>query len=200
MFFFQVFLWWGVYIMAKIKLKVKSEKNKKFSAIRKEKGLSTDLKDHVTKSALTTLMLEGMSFNDAVKSLSLSKIYVTRLRLDPVFQEFIDKVQIDFEHRHLSNINVAGDAGNWKASAWMLERLRPDKYGKKDTVRLEYSTKLESFKNLMLEVLNECDPVLKQKVMQKLRAIDIDGRVKQVEALQIGFNNAPDVIDIVSEE
>lgn len=37
-----------------------------------------------------------------------------------------------FKHRHASNIQLQS-ARDWKASAWLLERLAPEDYGRKDT-------------------------------------------------------------------
>ena len=38
--------------------------------------------------------------------------------------------------RNLFNIQNASNNGTWQASAWLLERKYPDKYGKKDTVNI----------------------------------------------------------------
>ncbi len=39
--------------------------------------------------------------------------------------------------RNLANIRRSADNGSWQASAWILERKYPDKFGRRETVKLE---------------------------------------------------------------
>ena len=56
----------------------------------------------------------------------------------------------------------------------MLERLYPEKYGKKDTVEHKYEVKLVTFQNVVLSIINQCAPQLKQKIMQELKKVDVE--------------------------
>ncbi len=38
--------------------------------------------------------------------------------------------------RHLLNIQTAGNNGNWQASAWILERKYPNKFGKREHIKV----------------------------------------------------------------
>jgi len=38
--------------------------------------------------------------------------------------------------RHLLNIQTAGNNGSWQASAWILERKYPDKFGKREHLKV----------------------------------------------------------------
>lgn len=50
--------------------------------------------------------------------------------------EEINKSESQAIVRNLFNIQNASNNGTWQASAWLLERKYPDKYGKKDTVNI----------------------------------------------------------------
>lgn len=43
--------------------------------------------------------------------------------------------------RHLLNIQTAGNNGSWQASAWVLERKYPDKFGKREHLKVTQDDK-----------------------------------------------------------
>ena len=52
-----------------------------------------------------------------------------------VFTEFFEsvkKAKASFRIYHMTKIREAAESGNWQASAWSLERLFPDEYGRQD--------------------------------------------------------------------
>lgn len=56
------------------------------------------------------------------------------------FSEFsaaVQKAEADAEVRHVAQIAQAAMSGTWQASAWWLERRRPDDYGRRDRIDLE---------------------------------------------------------------
>lgn len=56
------------------------------------------------------------------------------------YMEFFEKVrqaEAYAEAERIKNIKQAADAGNWTASAWMLERKHPDRWGRKDKVEAD---------------------------------------------------------------
>lgn len=144
------------------------------------------IKSFLVKAKLAIYMEQGIEIEDAAKLCGLSPMQLGTLRSDPEFEEFVDFHSVKCEQIHLNNIKEAGELGQWQASAWMLERKFPDKYGKKDTVRHEYEVKLHSFKKLMLDVINTLEPNIRQMIMQRLRTINIEQ-----EAHQIAVNNSP---------
>jgi len=48
----------------------------------------------------------------------------------------INKSEANAVVRNLFNIQNASNNGTWQASAWLLERKYPDKYGRKETVNI----------------------------------------------------------------
>lgn len=66
------------------------------------------------------------------------------------FLRAIKTAQAEGAMRHVTNVVRAADDGNWQASAWMLERKNPGKWGRRDRtehtgleggpVRIEVST------------------------------------------------------------
>jgi hypothetical protein len=53
----------------------------------------------------------------------------------------INKSEANAVVRNLFNIQNASNNGTWQASAWLLERKYPDKYGRKETVNIIDSDK-----------------------------------------------------------
>ncbi len=54
-------------------------------------------------------------------------------RSDSVYREFwegLTRARSLHQMYHLGTINAAADKGDWRASAWILERRYPDVYGK----------------------------------------------------------------------
>jgi hypothetical protein len=51
------------------------------------------------------------------------------------FSAHVKEAEAAAERMHVGNIKRAAFSGNWQASAWWLERRRPDDWGRKD--RLE---------------------------------------------------------------
>lgn len=47
-----------------------------------------------------------------------------------LFRERIEAAMAKFEARHAANIAHAGVQGDWRASAWLLERTSPERYAK----------------------------------------------------------------------
>jgi len=45
--------------------------------------------------------------------------------------EAIEKARAEAEIRHTGNITTAANNGTWQASAWWLERTRPNKFGRR---------------------------------------------------------------------
>ena len=55
----------------------------------------------------------------------------------------INKSEANAVVRNLFNIQNASNNGTWQASAWLLERKYPEKYGRKETVNIIDSDKFD---------------------------------------------------------
>lgn len=119
-------------------------------------------------------MTKGLSVKEASVLSNVSKKELMEMRSNTSFEDFLQKCEATHELDHLENINRAGRSGAWQASAFMLERKYPDRYGKKDIVKHEYEVKFLTFQKIILEVINEVDPQLKHKIMKKLRGVNTD--------------------------
>lgn len=126
------------------------------------------------KSKLASYMLKGLNVNDACILAKVSQISLGIFRSDPEFEEFLQECDLKYEMDHLENIRDAAECGAWQASAWTLERKYPEKYGKQNTVKVEYQVKLQNFQQAVLEIINEVSPDLKLKIMKRLKGIDIN--------------------------
>lgn len=133
--------------------------------------------DFLTKERLGLYMEKGLDIEDAAKLCGVSPYMLSVYRSDPEFEEFVQTCSAKCEESCLDNIKDAGDAGMWNASAWILERKFPEKYSKKDTVRHEYDIKLSSFIQLIFKAVNALEPMIRQSFLQKLRELDVDGEI-----------------------
>jgi len=146
----------------------------------------------LTKAKLAMYMKRGLDIKDAARLCNVSDYQLGLLRSDPDFEQLIEYCMANCEHEHLNNINSAGELGQWQASAWMLERKFPDKYGKKDTVRHEYELKMLSFQKVVLNIINDLDPSVRQLFMQKLRNLNVESEVHDIKL----SDNKPMLIDV----
>lgn len=147
---------------------------------------------NVKKTKMAKYLSKGLKVTEAALLADVSKTELAEMRSDVSFEEFIKMSQAKLEEEHLENISDAGSLGTWQASAWMLERLFPDKYGKKDTIEHKYEIKMITFQNVVLDVINECAPQLRQIIMQKLKKVDLNNPQNQ----NIESNNGLKVIDL----
>lgn len=58
------------------------------------------------------------------------------------FAGFVKDAEASAERMHVGNIKRAAFAGNWQASAWWLERRRPEDWGRKDRLEIVSLVKL----------------------------------------------------------
>lgn len=126
------------------------------------------------KQKMSNYLIKGLKTSEAALLAGVSKTELAEMRCDGGFEDLIQLSQAKLEAEHLDNISDAGSMGAWQASAWFLERLFPEKYGKKDTIEHKYEIKMVTFQNVVLEVINECSPQLKQVIMQKLKKADLN--------------------------
>jgi hypothetical protein len=128
----------------------------------------------IKKQKMAKYLSKGLKVTEASLLADVSRTELAEMRSDVEFEEFIQLSQAKLEEEHLDNISDAGSMGAWQASAWFLERLFPDKYGKKDTIEHKYEIKMVTFQNIVLEIINECSPQLKHEIMRKLKKVDLN--------------------------
>jgi hypothetical protein len=162
----------NVTMAKKLKLKTKPDK------------ISKTIQNTLIKSKLCLYMERGLSIDDAAKLVGVSKYKLGILRSDPEFEDFVEACSLKCESDNLGNIKEAGDLGQWQASSWILERLYPDKYGKKDTIRHEYELKLNSFMKLIFGVINSLEPHVRSSIYSKLKDLDINTEVINMQQVK----------------
>ena len=131
-------------------------------------------KVNLKKARIAHYLKKGITLKDACTLVGVSKMEMGEMRSDVEFDDFVKRCETECEIEHIDNISTAGSMGSWQASAWYLERRFPEKYGKKDIVKHEYEVKFMTFQNVILKVINEVEPNLRHKIMQKLRSIDVE--------------------------
>lgn len=91
----------------------------------------------------------GMSYDSAARAAGMNpctfyrwKSYAKEGR-EPYASEWKVIEEADFlgERELLDRINQAGQRGDWKADAWLLEKRRPKRYGKQETVNQTFVDK-----------------------------------------------------------
>ncbi|MDY0314143.1 MAG: hypothetical protein RBR32_03615 [Bacteroidales bacterium] len=152
------------------------------------------------KSKLAYYLCRGIDLKDACYLAKCSKRTLDNLRNDVDFDDFVQECIARSEEFHVSNINECA-MDDWKASAWFLERRFPDKYGKKDQIRHEYTLKINTFQKVVFEILDELDPKLKFQILQRMRTYEYNGdhiADRQIKPIQIEENTSDDseVIDV----
>jgi hypothetical protein len=140
--------------------------------------------DFLTKELLCAYMQKGLAIDDAAKLCGISAYMLSVYRSDPEFEDYVQECSVRCEDSNLENIKDAGDAGIWNASAWILERRFPDKYAKKDTVRHEYDIKLDTVIKVIFKAVNALEPLIRQSFLQKLRELDVDGEIIQIQQIK----------------
>jgi hypothetical protein len=146
--------------------------------------INKTITNSLIKSKLLMYMERGLCVEDAAKVAGISPYKLNVLRSDPDFEGFIESCSIKCEADNLGNIKDAGEMGQWQASGWLLERLYPEKYGKKDTVRHEYELKLNSFIQLVFGAINELDAHTRSSVYGKLRDLDVQAEVINMQKVK----------------
>lgn len=165
---------------------------KKLNLKVKNDPISNIITNQILKSKLVIHMERGLTLEEAAKVEFVSDYKISNLRCDPEFDEFVEACAIKCESDNLGNIKDAGDMGQWQASAWILERKYPEKYGKKDTVRHEYELKLNSFIQLLINTVNELDSHTRSFIYGKLRDIDVISEVINMQQLNNSLTYEPE--------
>lgn len=90
---------------------------------------------NIQKDIILQAVLAGATYKLAAAKAGVSEKTIERWRKkDPDFATLVVKARAQRLVKHEENINDAGDRGDWKASAYMLERdpLTKDQYAKQE--------------------------------------------------------------------
>ncbi len=79
---------------------------------------------------IVSAIAEGLSIGNACRKAGIGRTTLHRWMKDATIEARVRKAEADFEAFHLSRISAAG-ATDWKASAWILERKYPRRYGRR---------------------------------------------------------------------
>ncbi len=78
---------------------------------------------------------------------------------EPRFMEFLESVErakAQSIATQLAHVSKVADSGNWRAAAWLLERMAPESFGKKSTTVPEVSApRLEKSQGVSIQKLEE---------------------------------------------
>lgn len=147
------------------------------------------------KDKMAYYLERGLTLEESRSLSGVSKSVLGVLRSDPAFEEFVNVALTGYELEHLEEIQDASKSGQWRASTWILERLKPEKYGKKDTIRHEYDVKVSSLLNIIVSIINDADPRLKKKVLIGLRNAKLDMPNGDISILDVENTNE-EIVDI----
>jgi hypothetical protein len=87
--------------------------------------------DHVKQQTFLRLIAAGLSVRDAARQIGVSRSTIFhRKQENPAFAAACDQARFQTLPALLEHVQSEG-ARSWRASAWLLERLRPDLFGRR---------------------------------------------------------------------
>jgi hypothetical protein len=129
-------------------------------------------KKDLVKAKLSRYLCLGLSLKEACKCANVTNTMLGVLQTDPDFQNFIEACEAKNKADNLESIK---NAGQWSANAWILERVYPDQFGKKDLIKHEYTIKLQTLTKIFLDIINQESPQIRHRIVQKLRSYNFTG-------------------------
>jgi hypothetical protein len=85
---------------------------------------------------ITLAWASGAKYADACQSAGLTKDQARSLKRDKDWMAAYKQARADFVTRSLQSIESHGQR-DWKATAWLLERIVPEQFARRDTVHHE---------------------------------------------------------------
>ena len=174
----------------KYKLKKANGSNEGHTIRKAPSEMSDSATDLYNKMELISAVQNGMEVEKAAKAIGISKYKLGQYQSDPDFDEVLQSAFAECELTNLKNVNIAGNCGDWRASAWVLEKIDPSRYGKKETIIHEYEVKLSLLKKIIVDVVNDVDPLLRRRVLQRLNTIDVNKVAEEAAEIEYQENTS----------
>ena len=138
------------------------------------------LLDEKKKSLILTLLRKGCSRVTAANSVRCHpKTILNTANRDPEFAEKLALAENASEFIHIENINNAGkEVKYWRASAWMLARLDPDRFGR-STPDAMTPSQITSLIVQIAEIILQEIPVVqyRQQIIKRLDCLLAEARL-----------------------
>lgn len=96
----------------------------------------------------------GAKYADACRAAGLTNDQIRSLRRDQDWMAAYEQARADFIARSLQSIDAHGQQ-DWKATAWLLERIMPEKFSKRDTIQHEVRMKPLPWRSILNEQIIE---------------------------------------------
>lgn len=159
--------------------------------LKKNNGNNGDKSIDNMKKKLERYLNLGLDINEACKLSNITRMKLEELRINPEFEDFIQKCMTHGEVKSLESIHKASSNGYWQAGAWYLERKYPERYGKKDLFKAEYEAKLEVYKKVLLGILEDLEPSLKYKFLARLNTCDVETSIMNADTSHFNSIDMP---------
>ena len=94
------------------------------------------------------------------------------MKADPEFAAAVEQAESEAEVRHVLNIVKAAESGNWTASAWWLERRRPDDWGRVDRLQIMSTVRQLALAHGLSEEETEQAVQEADRMLKEIRALN----------------------------
>lgn len=152
---------------------------------------------HFVKIKFGECIRLGMSPESAADLCEITSYKLGQLRSDPEFEAFIRKNKALGERDSLSNMDMAGKLGQWKASDRMLQFVNSERYGKQETViRHEYELKLGVWLEIIKIALSSLDLNTRKRVMDAINQASSKPEIVEMKQLPGGESNFTSLLKV----
>jgi hypothetical protein len=130
--------------------------------------------DEIKKSRILALLKSGCARATAAAAVNCDPRTITRTaHRDPQFADQLALAERATEIIHLENLNRAGSEPKyWRASAWILERTRPERYGKSNPEVVTPSQMAHLFAEIAEIIVQEVPiAVHRQQILKRFDAL-----------------------------
>jgi hypothetical protein len=136
--------------------------------------------DDKKRTIILALLKSGCSRTTAAISVGCHpKTILNTAKRDPEFAERLAMAENVAEFIHLENINKAGkEMKYWRASAWMLERIDPDRFGKSDPDAITPAQLTSLIVQIAQIIIQEIPvPELREQIIKRFDCLLVEARL-----------------------
>jgi len=127
--------------------------------------------DDIKRREICAVVATGCSIADAARYIGCAPTTIRREALrNPEFHEALRQAEMGSQLGPLTLVRKAANS-NWRAAAWLLERINPERFAKPDKKTLlpdEVAQLVDSIVELMAEEID--DPATQQRIYHRLLA------------------------------